>query len=149
MDRVRFGRALGMGARDAAKAMLKAADAATAPNPTPTRPSPITQAAAKTTAQTVHHVRTTSTGLKRGTKRFGEAIWGPFVKVSRVVMLEVTGVLFSLFAITAALEVWKHHTDLYTPGPPRKHLFFAFLMLATFTYFTVSSFVRASRRSHR
>ena len=142
-----------MGAREAARAMLKAADAATAPNPTPpTRSTPVREAAratAQATSKTVHHVRTTSTGLKLGTKRFGAALWGPITKLSGVVMLEVTGVLFSLFAITAALEVWKHHTDLYTPGPPRKHLFFAFLMLATFTYFTVSSFVRASRRSHR
>jgi hypothetical protein len=33
MDRVRFGRALGYGARHAAKAVAKAVDAATAPNP--------------------------------------------------------------------------------------------------------------------
>jgi hypothetical protein len=146
MDRVRFGRALGQGTREAARALLKAADAATAPNPTPT-PRPQVTTAPRVAAQATQKIRTTTKGVKQGTKRFGEAIWGPFAKVSRVVMLEVIGVLFSLFAIVSGLEVWNHRADLHATGPARNHLFFAVLMFVVFAYFTLSSFVRASRRS--
>jgi hypothetical protein len=146
MDRVRFGRALGQGTREAARALLKAADAATAPNPNPT-PRPQVPTAPRVAAQATQKIRTTTKGVKQGTKRFGEAIWGPFAKVSRVVMLEVIGVLFSLFAIVSGLEVWNHRADLHAAGPARNHLFFAVLMFVVFAYFTLSSFVRASRRS--
>jgi hypothetical protein len=156
MDRERFGRALGQGTREAARALLKAADAAAAPSPsTPARerpvPSrePIARAAAQTAAQATHRVRTTKAGLKQGSKRFGRAVWGPFAKLSGILWLEVTGVLFSLFAIVAALEVWRHRADLHATGAPRQHLFGAILMLALFGYFTISSFLRASRRSRR
>ena len=146
MDRVRFGRALGQGTREAARALLKAADAATAPNPAPT-PRAQVPTAPRVAAQATQKIRTTTKGVKQGTKRFGEAIWGPFAKVSRVVMLEVIGVLFSLFAIVSGLEVWNHRADLHAAGPARNHLFFAVLMFVVFAYFTLSSFVRASRRS--
>ena len=159
MDRVRFGRALGTGTREAARALLKAADAATAPNPNPpqprpvqprpVQPSPVQPRPAQQVAQQIHQARVTTTNIKRGGKRFGEALWGPFAKLSGVVMLEVTGVLFSLFALTAALDIWKHHADFHTAAPGRQHLLFATVMFVVFGYFTASSFVRASRRSHK
>lgn len=139
-----------MGTREAARALLKAADAAAAPNPTSSNPPqaarPPVHAAAQRTAQTIHQVRTTTAGVKRGSKRFGEAIWGPFARLSGTVLLEITGVLFSLFALTAALEVWKHHADIHATGAARQHLLFAIAMLIVFGYFTLSSFIRASRR---
>ena len=61
------------------------------------------QQAARTTSQ----VRQTGKGLKQGTKRFGEAVWGPFVKLSGVLWLELTGVFFGIFAVFAAGGVWK------------------------------------------
>ena len=82
----------------AAKTLVKAVDAATAPNPSaapreaasPQRPESgaptkaeaatgerLVQQAARTTAQVLQ----TGQGLKRGGKRFGEAMWGPFVKL--------------------------------------------------------------------
>jgi len=149
MDRVRFGRALGQGTREAARALLKAADAATAPNPSPSVSQPQPPSAPRAAAQAIHQTRTTTHGVKQGARRFGEAIWGPFAKVSRVVMLEVAGVLFSLFAIVSGLEVWNHRADLHAAGPARNHLFVAVLMFAVFAYFTLSSFVRASRRSRQ
>ena len=155
MDRVRFGRALGTGTRDAARALLKAADAAASPTPVPsapTRPSPaanLGRKAAQTTVQTTQQIRSTSAGVKRGGKRFGEAIWGPFVRVSSVLWLEVTGVFFGLFALTAGIEVFKHRADLHAAGAPRQHLLFALGMFLVFGWFTLSSFINASRRSRR
>ena len=46
-------------------------------------------------------VRQTGQGLKEGGKRFGEAVWGPFAKLSGVLWLELTGVFFGIFALFA------------------------------------------------
>lgn len=144
-----------MGTRDAARALLKAADAATAPNPAPAgpperpAPRPAVQAAAKSAAQTIHQVRSTTAGVRQGTRRFGEALWGPFVKVSAIVWLEVMGVLFSLFALVSGVEVWNHRADLHGDGTARGHLLVAVVMFLVFGYFTISSFLRASRRNSR
>jgi len=171
MDSVRFGRALGIGARAAARTLVTAVDAATAPNPSasagtttgagtaltdaPTDAKTDTktarsgvrlvQQAARTTAQ----VRQTGQGLKRGSKRFGEAMWGPFVKLSGVLWLELTGVFFGIFALFASGGVWKMRGEWrQTAANPDAHirLIAAAAMAVLFGYFCVSSFMKASRR---
>jgi hypothetical protein len=170
MDSVRFGRALGIGARAAAKTLVTAVDAATAPNPSapsprpspptsptaersPTRPEPVVQPpnnrmgqqAAKKAAQ----ARQTGQGLVRGSRRFGEAVWKPFVKLSGVLWLELTGVFFGLFAFFGAGWAWKLRGDLHeTAANHDAHARFlvCVALAVVFGYFLVSSFVRASRR---
>lgn len=153
MDRVRFGKALGTGTREAARALLKAADAATTPNPNPPprhhSAADVGRSAGQVTVRTTKQVRATTEGVKRGGKRFGEAVWGPLVRASSVLWLEVTGVFFGLFALTAGIEVFKHRADLHLSGAPRQHVLFAIAMLIVFGWFTVSSFVNASRRGRR
>jgi hypothetical protein len=169
MDTVRFGRALGFGARSAAKALAGAVDAATAPNPTPkaaqpqppvrsaaapTRPVVSTmhaaaRATAQATAQAKVQARQTRKGLAQGSKRFGEAVWGPFVKLSGVLWLEITGSFFGIFALFAGHAAWAHRADIRpTPGnhDVRLHLLLFVGMTALFGYFCISSFVRAYRR---
>jgi hypothetical protein len=164
MDSVRFGRALGVGARAAAKTLVTAVDAATAPNPsapaktisTTAHPKEASaeaqpaetkarasgarlgQQAVRTTAQ----VKQTGKGLKQGGKRFGEAVWGPFVRLSGVLWLEVTGVFFGIFALFAVGGTWKMAMNHDAPS----HLIGTAAMAALFGYFCISSFVRASRR---
>ena len=170
MDSVRFGRALGFGARAAAKTLVTAVDAATSPNPSARgsadgvgQPVPnaaaaesrakasgerVGQQAARTTAQ----VRQTSQGLKQGSKRFGEAMWGPFVKLSGVLWLEVTGLFFGIFALFAGGGVWKMRGELHEAGvnhTAHVHFLLTLGMAVVFGYFCVSSFVKASRRGKR
>jgi hypothetical protein len=160
MDSVRFGRALGMGARGALKAAAMAADAATTPNPGAApgqdrTSSEATRAGARvgeTAARTTAQVRQVRSGVARGSKRFGEAIWGPFVHLSGVLWLEVMGVFFGLFVLTAGMNVWKLRGNLRDSGvnhTAHEHLVFSVVMLAVFGYFCVSSFVRAGRKSRR
>jgi hypothetical protein len=156
MDRVRFGRALGTGARDAARAMLKAADAATAPNPGATSaratPAQARSAQAQTTdrvADTVQQVRATTTGIRQGTKLFGKAVGGPVARVSAIVWLEVTGFIFALFALAAAGQIWLHRADLHTQGPAHNNLLAAAGLFVLFGFLTVQSYIRAHRRSRR
>ncbi len=163
MDSVRFGRALGLGARGAVKAAIMAADAVATPKPAPAQPASRPQAAAsvparagarvgETATRTTAQVRQVRAGVGRGGKRFGEAVWGPFAKLSGVLWLEVMGVFFGLFVLTASMNVWKLRASLHETGAnhtEHQHLLFSLAMLAVFGYFCVSSFVRAGRRQRR
>lgn len=179
MDSVRFGRALGIGARAAAKTLVTAVDAATAPNPSAPKPRSApstTQVATASTqvatapppaepkahastarvgqhaAKTAAQARQTGQGLVRGSKRFGEAVWKPMVKLSGVLWLELTGVFFGLFAFFGAGWAWKLRGNLHeTAANHDAHTrFLVCLALAVvFGYFLISSFVRANRRSRR
>jgi len=170
MDSVRFGRALGFGARSAARALAGAVDAATASSPAakpapspPVRPAaaaasarPVASAvhtAARAAAHATVQARHTRKGLAQGGKRFGEAVWGPFVKLSGVLWLEITGSFFGIFALFAGHAAWAHRGDVHQVIHPaaasqdaRLHLLLFAGMTLLFGYFCISSFVRAYRR---
>jgi hypothetical protein len=184
MDSVRFGRALGFGARSAAKALITAVDAASSPNPSATqrpaaqparqpaaapqatapqatgavRPAQTVQAAAQTTVQTAarataqvqKNVQQASAGVARGGKRFGTSVWRPFVKASGVLWLEMTGSFFALFALFAAQSTWMHRADLHQTAlnhTAHQHFLVSCGATLVFIYFSVSSFLKARRRS--
>jgi hypothetical protein len=87
--------------------------------------------------------------MARGGKRFGEAVWSPFVRLSGVLWLEFTGVFFGIFALYALSGAWKLREHLHEkPGSHDAHVHFlmAAIMGVVFTYFCVSSFLRARRR---
>jgi hypothetical protein len=167
MDSVRFGRSLGIGARSAAKALAGAIDAATAPNPGTPPPTPrpaaaaltrpqatgpiasAAQSAARSAARATVQVRETRQGITRGSKRFGDSVWGPLAKLSGVLWLEITGSFFGIFALFAGSAVWAHRTDLHsTPAnhDARLHLLVFLAMTLVFGYFCISSFARAYRK---
>jgi hypothetical protein len=170
MDSVRFGRALGVGARAAAKTLVTAVDAATSPNPSAAaKPKKSADAASASTAasgsaeasgirlgqqaaRTTAQVRQTGRGLKEGGKRFGEAVWGPLVKLSGALWLELTGVFFGLFAVFAGGNAWRMRSALHETADNHDahvRLLIAAAMTAVFGYFCVSSFVKANRRVRR
>jgi hypothetical protein len=182
MDAVRFGRALGFGARQAVKTVTAAVDAATAENPTRksadtganagqaagpqarpaadsaqtvapaatgTAASQAVHQAAHAAAQTVVQARGARQALRRGSRRFGEAAWRPFVRLGGVLWLEVTGVFFGIFALFAAGGAWRLRGEWHLNAAGHRQLLGAVAMLAFFGYFCVSSFVRARRRERR
>jgi hypothetical protein len=185
MDRVRFGRALGFGTRQAMKTLVTAVDAATAENPTARKPQPQVSSrpvesapmsrgpvrgaqtdgtaarsavdtpvrkVAHSTAKTVGKAREVKRGLGRGSKRFGEAVWGPVVRLSGVLWLEVSGVFFGLFALLALGYLWKLRGAWRTSAADaasHRSLMGAAIMFVLFGYFCVSSFIRARRRERR
>jgi hypothetical protein len=160
MDSERFGRVLGVGARLAAKTVAEAVDAATAPSPATKNDAvgmegkaasgvaPATPKAAPIRMQ----VQETGRGLKREGKRFGEAVWGPFARLSGVLWLEFTGVFFGLFALTMGVGLWRQRGVILGTGAGHEALV-RFLLLAgvalLFGYFCVSSFLRAGRKSRQ
>lgn len=149
------------------KTLVTAVDAATAENPSGKRGNASVSAAgpvagasagspakkaANVAAKAVTQSREVKRGLGRGSRRFGEAIWSPFVRLSGVLWLEVSGVFFGIFALLALGYLWKlraaWHADA-TNAAEHRSLMGAMLMLALFGYFCVSSFVRARRRERR
>ena len=169
MDSIRFGRALGEGARAAAKTLVTAVDAATAPNPRADKgqkqeagsvgdvgasaADKVERTAVRveeSVIRTVAQVQSTSEGLKEGSRRFGEAVGKPLVRLSRVLWLELTGVFFGLFAFAAGGAAWRLRAAMReTAGNHDDHVRFlvAAVVSVVFGYFCVSSFVRANRRS--
>ena len=158
MDRVRFGRALGIGAREAARAAMKAVDAAKAPSPEGTRtanPAVDSKAAPEVLQpqrqpeRAGQRAKVSVAGVKRGGKNFGAAMWGPFAKASSVLWLEVTGVLFGMFALVAGSWAWSNRLDLAAGGKLAHQEWVRLGMMAVFAYLTVSSYTRAAKRSRR
>lgn len=145
-----------------------AADAASSPDPTTSRrastPPQARPEAAPTdaarsgvrmgdkAARTTRQVLQTKEGIVRGGRHFGQAAWGPFVRLSGVLWLELMGVFFGLFVMTATINVWKLHANLHETAFnhfEHRHLQWSIAMAVMFGYFSVSSFVRARRRERR
>lgn len=149
MDRVRFGRALGYGARHAAKTLAQAVDAAASPSPTePARrpaqassPDPRPTAGPQRAAQaqrTVHSAR----------KQAKSSFFSPIARFSSVLWLQVTGTFFALVAVTMGAAAWRARAAWHQApsSHPAIKLYVYLGVFAVFAYFAISSFLRAERR---
>jgi len=157
MDSERFGRALGVGARAAAKTLVTAADAAASPNPraksggqarTAAAPMKNADVTARVT-QAAAQVTQAADGLNRGSQQFKRSVWGPVKRLSGVLWLEFTGVFFGLFALSAGSAAWKMRDAWHeTPANHETHvkLLIAGSIALLFGYFCVSSFLEARSR---
>jgi hypothetical protein len=156
MDRVRFGRALGYGARHAAKTLMQAADAASTPSTARTEAGAgatqtgSAQRSAGNPAASSQPQRVASTA-KHASRRLGRSMWSPLAKFSSVVWLQVTGLFFALLAMFLGQGAWKERAAMRLP--PGSHEALRFYVMAAaflaFAYFAVSNFVRAARRERR
>jgi hypothetical protein len=152
MDRVRFGRALGYGARHAAKTLMQAADAATTASPTRTGGGAAgPKRASAPQAERVAPRRPTVAETKKHAGRLGRSVWTPVARFSSVVWLQVTGLFFALLAMFLGQGVWKERGAVHLPlGSHAATKFWvmaaAFLL---FSYFCVSNFVRAWLRERK
>jgi predicted anti-sigma-YlaC factor YlaD len=108
------------------------------------------------TAQTVRQdapvytarTKNAASGAKQGAKKFGEAVWGPFVHAGSVLWLEVTGLFFALFSLFFAQGVYRLRADWRT-GPNHQRLVIYAVVAIVFFYFAVSSFYRAHRKQQK
>ncbi len=164
MDRVRFGRALGYGARHAAKTLMKAADAATTPSPGgaagqpgagQARPvaAPVDRVAEKVvqTQRALTQTQRTVSQTKQHAGRLGRSVWTPVARFSSVVWLQVTGLFFALIAMFLAQGAWKESAAMHLPMGSHAAVKFYGLAVAcaAFAYFSVSNFVRAWLRERK
>jgi hypothetical protein len=152
MDRVRFGRALGYGARHAAKTLLQAADAASTPSPArPAGAAATSRPAQHTPAERVVQTQQTVVAATKHAGKLGRSVWTPLARFSSVVWLQVTGLFFALIAMFMAQGAWKERAAMkLPPGSHEAVKFYALVAaFAVFAYFTVSNFVRAYLRERR
>jgi hypothetical protein len=148
-----MGRALGYGARHAAKSLVKAVDAASAPSPERAaegarveRPAAVRPSVAAQVAQ----ARTQVVQTRKHAGRLGRSVWSPLARFSSVLWLQVTGSFFAVIAAFLAQGVWKQRFAARMWGSPEATRFYIVAaVFATFAYLAVSSFVRAWRRERR
>jgi hypothetical protein len=147
MDRVRFGRALGYGARHAAKTVMQAVDAASSPSGPAAKPLDKKTEVRERLVAAPETVRRAAAGAKVA----GKTAWTPVARFSSVLWLEVTGSFFLLIAIFFAQGLWKArgaaHLSMHSREAEKFYVYAA--GFAAFAYFGVSNFVRAWRRDRR
>jgi hypothetical protein len=86
--------------------------------------------------------------VKREGKKFGQSIWGPFAHAGGVLWLEITGLFFAIFGLFFAQNAYKLRYNWQT-GPNHSRFLLYVVITAVFAYFTVSSFMSASRKQKR
>lgn len=165
MDKVRLGRILGQGARQAARTAWDAIDAATAPDPNarpasrpaggqgsaaspppplrspenPTQPS--RDAVVSTIARAVDAAQT----IERGKRQMKQAALAPIKKAGRALWLEVTGAFFAIFALGFAFNAFRLKDHFHPGDTQRSVIFFNAALFLLFAYFSASSFHRARK----
>lgn len=135
MEPDRVGRRLGVGMR-VASGMLRDRAAQTAQ--TARQDAPVYAARSKRAA----------VGAKRGAKRFGESVWGPFAHAGSVLWLEITGVFFTIFSLFFIQNAWRLHAA-WQSGPQHERFLIYAAIAVVFLYFSVSSFYRAYRKQRK
>ncbi len=148
---MRFGRALGYGARHAAKTVMQAVDAATAPPAAPTTTPSKARVAGMDAGSRVAAAPETLRRASAQAKVAGKSVWGPLAQFSSVIWLQVTGSFFLLIAAFFAEGIWKSrgavHLSIHSPEAEKFWVYA--VAFAAFGYFGVSNFVRAWRRERR
>ena len=132
MEPHRVGRKLGIGAR-VASGMIRDRATQTGQAVREGAPVYIEQGAAR------------AKSVKRGAKKFGQSIWGPFVHAGSVLWLEVTGLFFALFSLFFIQGAWRLRAD-WRSGPNHGRMLMYAAIALVFLYFAVSSFYRARRK---
>jgi hypothetical protein len=139
MEPDRVGRKLGVGMR-VASGMLRDRAAQTAQT--------VRQNAPEYLEQRAERGKNIATGARRGAKKFGESIWGPFVHAGSVLWLEITGLFFALFGLFFVQGVYRLRADWRT-GPSHQRLVVYAVVALVFLYFSVSSFYRAGQKQKK
>lgn len=85
---------------------------------------------------------------RRGIRAFGQALVAPFTHAGAILWLEITGLFFALFAIFFAQSVYRLRGSWSQPAEGR-HLLLYVLLTIGFAWFSISSFVRARRKTKR
>jgi hypothetical protein len=147
MEPKKVGRTLGIGVRVASNMLRERVEKASAAPSAPVeagngRPAPPPQRRPRI------KLDSKVAGAKRGAKAFGQAFLGPFTHAGGILWLEITGLFFALFALFFVQSVYRVRTNVWQ-GPEHGHLLLYAALAVGFAWFSVSSFLRAYRKSKR
>jgi hypothetical protein len=153
MEPNRFGRKLGIGVRVASRMVKERAaqtgsKPASAPQAAPARPPEPRPSAPPPPPRPRKNYAEPARRVGVGTRRFGQAFFGPLKHISATLWLEITGLFFALFAIFFGQNAWRTRASALH-GPEHAHFLLYTVVTLLFLYFCVSSFVKASRRGRK
>jgi hypothetical protein len=147
MEPKKVGRTLGIGVRVASKMVRERVERAAAANSAPVEAGNGRLAAPPHTRPSIK-IDSKVADAKRGAKAFGQAFLGPFTHAGSILWLEITGLFFALFALFFVQSVYRVRTSWWH-GPEHAHLLLYAALAVGFAWFSVSSFIRAYRKSKR
>ena len=84
-----------------------------------------------------------------GARRFRDSAVRPAMRLSGVLVLEIVGAFFAIFALYGFNTMWRFRAGWHAGAPNHSQFVGGALMLLVFGYFCVSSFLRARRRERR
>lgn len=145
-----FGRRVGIGVRLASK-MLKQRAASPSSGSYAAAPKTYAQPAPGTPRRTAVRSKDYADPARRagrGTRRFGQALFGPLLHVSGTLWLEITGLFFALFALFFAQNVMRLRSA-FAHGTEHAHFVLYVILMLLFCWFSASSFLKARRRGRR
>jgi hypothetical protein len=137
------GRKLGIGLRLAARAARERAGQAASP----VTPQQI-RVGGNVVPTAAAHTTSRAKAIAQGTKRFGEAVWGPMAHTGSVLWLEITGLFFALFAAFFGQSAYKFRSD-WKGGPDHIHFLVYSALTLLFAVFTASQFYRARQKEKK
>ena len=147
MEPKKVGRTLGIGVRVASNMLRERVEKASAAHSAPVEAGNGRPAAPPQTRASIK-IDSKVAGAKRGVKAFGQAFLGPFTHAGSILWLEITGLFFALFALFFVQSVYRVRTSWWQ-GPEHAHLLLYTALAVGFAWFSVSSFMRAYRKSKR
>ncbi len=118
------------------------------PRPQPARSPPEPRPSAPPPPRPIKNYAEPARRVGVGTRRFGQAFFGPLKHVSATLWLEITGLFFALFAVFFGQSAWRTRTSALH-GPEHAHFLLYAIVTAIFVYFCLSSFIKAARRGRR
>ncbi|MFL6305256.1 MAG: hypothetical protein ACJ72H_17125 [Candidatus Sulfotelmatobacter sp.] len=150
MEPNRFGRKLGIGVRVASRMAKERAARASAASAGQTATAQATASPRSTppSPRLPKNYVEPARRIGEGSRRFGQAFFGPLKHVSGTLWLEITGLFFALFALFFGQNAWKTRLSALH-GPEHAHFLVYALVTLVFLYFSASSFVKAARRGRR
>ena len=147
MEPKKVGRTLGIGVRVASNMLRERVEKASAAHSAPGETGN-GRPAARPQARASIKLDSKVAGAKRGAKAFGQAFLGPFTHAGSVLWLEITGLFFALFALFFVQSAYRVRAS-WRLGPEHAHLLLYIVLAVGFAWFSVSSFLRAYRKSRR
>jgi hypothetical protein len=149
MEPKKVGRTLGIGVRVASNMVRQRVEQAAAQrsaSPVSSEPG-ISSSPAPEPVPIGRKIGGQAANARRGIRAFFRAFLAPFTHAGGILWLEITGLFFALFALFFVQSVYRLRTA-WSSGE-RAYLLLYIVLAIGFAWFSVSSFLRARRKTKR
>jgi hypothetical protein len=148
MEPKKVGRALGIGVRVASNMVRQRVEEAQRAAPPAASKSGDSGSLAPEPIQIGRKLGGQAANARRGIRAFFQALLAPFTHAGGILWLEITGLFFALFAFFFVQSAYRLR-GAWSQGGERGHLALYAVLAIGFAWFSVSSFLRARRKTQR